>query len=145
MIKRTKRSRMRAAKPTAGYGHKKKNRGKGNRGGIGRAGGGKRNAQKLMKITKGVKFLGKHGFKSHAVKVNPINLETIQLFMNTYLEKGYATKDKEGYQVDLDKLGYDKLLSKGDVKMKLTIKVKAATTNAKSRVEEAGGKVILPE
>ena len=144
-MKRSKRTRIRAAKPTAGAGHKKKNRGKGNRGGVGRAGGGKRNSQKLMKVTGGVNFLGKHGFKSIAVKQQSINLETIQLFLTSYQEKGYAVKGKEGYELDLEKLGYDKLLSKGIVREKLIIKVKVATKRAKSRVEEAGGKVVLPE
>lgn len=144
-MKRSKRSRIRAAKPTAGAGHKKKNRGKGNRGGKGNAGRGKRNSQQLMKLTGGEKVLGKHGFKSKAVKQTSINLETIQLFMTSYLEKGYAVKTKEGYELDLEKLGYDKLLSKGKVTVKLVIKAKAATEKAKSRVEEAGGKVVLPE
>ena len=141
--KRTKRTRIRAAKPTAHYGHKKKNRGAGHRGGRGKAGTGKRGSSKLMMLTQGKKYLGKYGFKSLKSSISSINLNELQLKLTPLLEKSLITKNKEVYEINLDKLGYQKLLSKGDVKYKLNLKVKAATQNAISRVEKAGGKVDL--
>ena len=111
--KRKKRSRIRAAKPTSGHGHKKKNRGAGHRGGRGRAGSGKRGSTNLMQLTTGKDFLGKHGFTSIKKKHKIINLAEIQKSLESLLEKGLITKVKDVYELDLIKLGYDKLLSNG--------------------------------
>ncbi|MEK6916110.1 MAG: uL15m family ribosomal protein [Nanoarchaeota archaeon] len=141
--KRSKRSRIRAAKPTGGKGHKKKNRGAGHRGGRGNAGGGKKGDAKLMKVTKGIRNMGKHGFVSLKKDLKIINLHILQTELDTLVQKGKITKNKDVYDVDISKLGYDKLLSKGHVTVKLNISVKFATENAILRVEQAGGKVTL--
>ena len=143
--KRKKRSRIRAAKPTSSHGHKKKNRGAGHRGGRGRAGSGKRSSTNLMQLTTGKDFLGKHGFTSIKNKNKTINLAEIQRSVNSLAEKGVITKTKDVYEIDLIKMGYDKLLSKGNVIDKLNIKVKKATPNAISRVKKAGGKIEIIE
>ena len=143
--KRKKRSRIRAAKPTSGHGHKKKNRGAGHRGGRGKAGSGKRGSTNLMQLTSGKDFLGKHGFTSIKKKLKTINLTELQRSVDGLVKKGKIIKNKDVYKVDLIKLGYDKLLSKGNIKEKLHIKVKKATPNAISRVEKVGGKVEIIE
>ncbi len=144
--KRSKRSRIRAAKVTAGHGHKKKNRGAGHRGGRGNAGSGKRGDFKLMKLLQaGKKRIGKTGFVSLKKQKKTINLSEIQLRLETLLDEGKITKSKDIYEIDLGKLDAEKLLSKGDVYHKLNIKAKYATPNAIKKVEEKGGKVTLPE
>ncbi len=143
--KRTKRSRIRAAKPTSGHGHKKKNRGAGHRGGRGKAGTGKHGSTKLMKLTKGKEYLGKSGFKSLKKSLRTINLTELQSGLDSMTIKGKISKNKDVYEVDLEKLGYDKLLSKGNVNVKINIKVKLATPNAVSRIEKAGGKVLTQD
>ena len=146
--KRKKRSRIRAAKDTAGHGSKKKNRGAGHRGGRGKAGTGKRGDSKLMKITKGMsrkEYLGKHGFKSMNSKKKAINLAVIQERLGQMQQEGIVSKEKDAYVIDLRKLGYDKLLSKGTVNLKLHISVDEATKNAVAKVESAGGRVVLPD
>jgi len=143
--KRKKRSRIRAAKPTSGHGHKKKNRGAGHRGGRGKAGSGKRGSTNLMQLTSGKDFLGKHGFTSLKNKEKTINLSEIQKSLFGLVDEGLIKKTKDVYEIDLIKLGYDKLLSKGNITYKLNIKVKKATPNAVSRVEKAGGKVEIVE
>jgi large subunit ribosomal protein L15 len=140
--KRKKRSRIRAAKPTAGHGHKKKNRGAGHRGGRGKSGAGKRGDAKLMKVTKGVRDLGKHGFTSRIPDKKIMNLAFLQTKLDSLITEGKASLDKGTYVVDLEKLKVDKLLSKGQVYKKLHIKVPAATARAVKKVEEAGGKVV---
>ncbi|AJF61372.1 TPA: 50S ribosomal protein L15 [Candidatus Woesearchaeota archaeon] len=141
--KRTKRSRIRAAKPTGGHGHKKKNRGAGHRGGRGKSGSGKRGDFKIMKVTKGEKVLGKHGFTSLKKHIKAMNLSILQTEIESFVKRGEASKNKDAYEIDLSKLGYRKLLSKGDVSLKFHITVDSATENAVARVEEAGGKVTL--
>jgi ribosomal protein L15 len=143
-IKRNKRSRIRAAKKTAGHGSKKKNRGSGARGGVGLSNIGKRGSAKLMKITKGdPHYLGKYGFKSMNKKVKTMNIQDIQDKLITLMNEGIIIKDKDTFKVDLDKAGYTKLLSKGSAKIKMVIRVDTATENAISKVESAGGKVEL--
>jgi large subunit ribosomal protein L15 len=135
--KRKKRTRIRAAKVTAGHGHKKKNRGAGHRGGRGKSGAGKRGDFKLMKLTQGVRNLGKQGFKSQKSKSKIINLSELQNKISKYSSK----VEKNTYFVDLKKQGYDKLLSKGSVNLKLNIKVDKVTPLAIKKIEKAGGKV----
>jgi len=142
--KRSKRSRNRAARKTAGYGSKKKHRGSGHRGGVGNSSIGKRGSAKLMKVTKGnTKYLGKYGFKSLNKKINTINLQDLQDRLVSLSEKGLVTKEKDHYFIDLEKLNYDKLLSKGIVTAKMKIKVTLATENAISKVEAVGGTVTV--
>jgi large subunit ribosomal protein L15 len=140
--KRKKRSRIRASKVTAGKGHKKKNRGAGHRGGRGASGGGKRGDFKIMKLNK---QLGKQGFTSLKKNLKTINLQELQTKLPYLLQKNFITKHQNVYIVDLTKLGYDKLLSKGLVKEKLEIQVNAASQNAAKKVESIGGKVQISE
>ena len=138
--KRKKRSRIRAAKITAGHGHKKKNRGAGHRGGRGKSGSGKRGDFKIMKVTKGQKYLGKYGFTSRKKPMPQINLQELQLRLQNYVKEGNASVNNNTYAVSLP--GY-KLLSKGRVRFKINIKVKSATETAIKKVESAGGKVSI--
>ena len=141
--KRSKRSRIRADKVTAGHGSKKKNRGAGHRGGRGKAGSGKRGDAKIMKITYGEKYLGKLGFRSRKDKTRSINIQTIQEKLDSYLAQERILKENGSYVIDLNKLKYDKLLSKGKISYKLIIKVGQASARAVQKVESVGGKVIL--
>lgn len=144
--KRTKRSRIRAAKVTAGHGHKKKNRGAGNRGGRGKSGSGKRGDFKLMKLTNGGKrYIGKQGFTSLKKEIKSINLSELQLSLNSLVKEGKILLSKDVYEIDLEKLGFQKLLSKGNVYYKMNIQTSLATPNSIKKIEEKGGKVILPE
>ena len=58
-------------------------------------------------------------------------------------EEKLAEKKGDTYQVDLSKLGYGKLLSQGEVRKKLEIKVERASVKTKQKIEEKGGKLIL--
>jgi len=142
--KRKKRTRIRAAKVTAGHGHKKKNRGAGHRGGRGKSGTGKRGDAKIMKLTGGNKHLGKTGFKTYKKTVNSINIRKLQSLLPLLIKEGKAKQNKDVYEIDLIKLNYDKLISKGHINFKLHITVKSASQNAISKVEAKGGKVVLP-
>ncbi|MBD3204615.1 50S ribosomal protein L15 [Candidatus Woesearchaeota archaeon] len=144
--KRKKVSRKRGSE-THGHGSSKKRRGAGHRGGKGKAGSGKRGDSKLMRITGGRKdYLGKHGFTPVNRKiVKTVNINHIQQKLDTLLSEEKIEKQKDSYVIDLDKLGYDKLLSKGEVTSKLKIKVKKASSSVIDKVKKAGGEVILSE
>jgi len=85
--------------------------------------------------------MGKHGFKSMKSSDKAINLQVLQEKLDTLFNKNQIKLDKYLYIIDLTKLGYDKLLSKGTVTRKMHIKVKTATKRSISKVEAAGGKV----
>ncbi len=150
-IKRNKRSRIRAARRTAGHGSKKKHRGSGHRGGFGHSNIGKRGSAKIQKEagSGGNINLGKHGFKALekviAAKTKAINLQELESNLLTYTKEGLVTKEKDVFVVDLEKIGFSKLLSKGLVVVKMKIKAQEATENAITKVKAAGGSVDTPK
>tara|TARA_Y100000310_G_C20302309_1_gene632378 strand:- start:135 stop:593 length:459 start_codon:yes stop_codon:yes gene_type:complete len=138
--KRKKQSRMRGSH-THGGGSKKKRRGAGNRGGRGLAGTGKRGDCKKPLIWH-TKYFGKSGFKKkNASTIKTINIEDLCKLIN----KGLIEKKGDNYNVDLKKVGYDKLLGKGKVSEKLSIKARFASENAIKKIQAAGGLVTLQE
>lgn len=132
MNKRSKTSRERGNK-THGWGHKKKHRGYGNKGGRGNAGSGKRGDAKKPSYWEDPKYLGSQGFTSHHGKT----LITITL---RDLDKQF----KEG-NVNLTELGYDKVLGTGSVNKKFNITVSSITNKAAEKIQAAGGKIIGAE
>ncbi len=139
--KRKKSSRMHGSK-THGYGSKKKHRGAGNRGGRGMAGTGKRADQKKPSIWKNTKYFGKHGFNTHKNVVKSVSTKFLMDKFNSLLRNGVIKASGDSYEIDLGKLGYQKLISKGQVNKKFIVKVDFATENAVDKIEKAGGKVI---
>ena len=132
--KRKKASRYRASK-THGCGSMKKRRGKGNKGGAGNAGSGKRGDQKKPSFWK---FdTGRIGFISKTRN----NVNAITFFDVQKLIKNGNLKEENGVY-DLDKIGYNKLLSKGKVS-KIKIKVSKASKNVVEEIKKVGGEVIL--
>ena len=98
----------------------KKRRGAGNRGGRGRAGSGKRGDAK--KPSYWYEKTGKKGFTSKSrKKIKALNISVIHDKLNSWLEQGLVVKKPGGYELELKKLGYNKLLGRGYVKEKLII------------------------
>ena len=134
-MKRKKTVKKRGSK-THGYGSKKKHRGAGSRGGRGMAGVAKHRKFWIIKNAPG--HLGKRGFKtltqrkvaSAGSKNRAINLRDIER-----LAKGSK-------EIDLAKLGYDKVLSTGMLKRALTIKAASFSEAAKEKIKKAGGRAV---
>ena len=139
--KRKKNDRQRGSK-THGWGAKKKHRGQGNRGGRGMAGTGKRADSKKPSIWK-TDYFGKHGFvsKTPKVKINAININFLEQRIGKFLSNNTIKKEHDLYVVDLEKLGYNKLLGDGRISTKLKIKTPYASQKAIEKVREAGGEV----
>ena len=147
-----KKSRKKRGTRTHGWGAGKKHRGAGNRGGRGRAGMGKRGQQKkTLPLAQGKKAVGQIANNNKGMpvvlervkKINVLNLADLQNNMEKWTAEGKAEKTKTGYSVDLEKIGYTKLLSKGEVTFKLNIKINSASAKAKEKLEAAGGKIEL--
>ena len=138
MHKRKKNSRQRGSK-WCGWGQgSSHHKGSGSRGGVGRAGSGKRADQKKPSYWKVP--TGKHGFKHKGIilKINAINISDLPRLIS----KGLLKEENGVY--DLGKAGYNKLLGKGKA-VGLKIKVLKASKNIIEDVKEAGGEVIVGE
>jgi large subunit ribosomal protein L15 len=134
-----KKNRGQRGLSSHGWGHKKKHRGKGSRGGKGNAGSGKRADTKVPTIINkyGTTNLARRGFVvPNSKPYQSINLKDL----NILIDNGTIKKD-----VDLKKLGYKKLLGNGQLQSSLTITVELASKSAIEKVNKAGGQVILPE
>ncbi len=141
-FKKKKIKKQRGSK-THGYGSMKKHRGAGNRGGRGLAGTGKRGDAKKPSINK-KRYFGKYGFKGKKRKKRKIiNIKDIEQILPKLVEKKQAEKKGNTFIIDLKKLGYDKLLSGGNVKNKLEIGVDFASKNAIEKIQKNNGKVNI--
>ena len=141
--KRKKNTRFRGH-TTHGWGSMKKHRGKGHQGGAGMAGSGKRADSKKPSIWK-ERYFGKFGFvsKTPKVKIKAVNISFIEQHADRLISGNLITKENGFYEVELEKLGFNKLLGDGGVSMKFKIKAPYASKTAIEKVKEAGGEVIL--
>ena len=146
-VNRRKKSNRHRGHSTHGWGSMKKHRGKGHQGGAGMAGTGKRADSKKPSVWNDTEYFGKHGFisKSRTPDMNPINVGYIEMHINNLVSSNKATKEKDSYNVDLAKIGYNKLLGSGRVSMKLNITVDYASKSAIDKVKEAGGQVTVKQ
>ncbi len=140
--KRKKVVKYRGSK-THGGGSMKKRRGAGHRGGRGAAGSGKRADQKKPSIWKG-KYFGKHGFKSKSSKsISPININYIERNIEKLCSQKLISKENGFFSVNLEKIGFNKLLSTGKVTNKYKIKVSYASKRAIEKIRSNGGEISL--
>lgn len=124
-----------------GWGARKKHISSGNQAGFGMAGTGKTAGHRASLVHKlyGNEYFGKQGITSRGTRRRNnkvMNLNFINENIDS-LKKKFA--DKSGV-INLE--GY-KILGDGELKEKLTIKARTASENAKRKIEEAGGKIIL--
>ncbi len=127
---------------TCGGGTHKNRRGGGSRGGRGHAGACKHNTMRAMK--EGWMY-GKHGFhRPPAVRtyVSSLNVGELDELSRFLIEEGVATEKDGAINIDLDELGFDKLLGNGRVSKKYVLSVGTVSASAKAKVEELGGQII---
>lgn len=128
-----------------GWGHKKKHRGRGSKGGQGRAGYHK---HKFVYAIKNKQFdkgrLASTGFIRHASLLwapETINVGQLDEIIPQLIEKKLATKTGNVVEIDLGAIGVEKLLGTGIVSQPLSIKVLTFSESAKEKIEKAGGKI----
>ena len=77
------------------------------------------------------------------MKIRAINIGYLERHIGKYLSQNLIAKESNIYSVDLEKIGFNKLLGDGRVSMKFKIKVHYASKTAVEKVKEAGGQVIV--
>jgi len=90
-------------------------------------------------------YFGKRGFtspRSLGRKVNVINVgELDELADRLTMEEKLEEKEGKAF-LDLDQLGYDKLLARGSVTKPVLVKIASYSEAAAKKVEEAGGQIL---
>ena len=137
-MQRKKSSRQRG-ETTHGCGSMKKRRGAGNRGGRGNAGTGKRGDANKGKIWGNSKYFGKYGFTSKQVQKKEITLRTINASIPKWLDKKKATKEGDSITINLEKLGYSRVIHTGKLDHKVKLIVSKVTPKAAEAIKAAGG------
>ena len=145
VVRRRKKSRkLRGRTRTMGWGRIGQHRKSGSRGGYGAAGL-KKHKKTLLKAL-GIRYFGKHGFvrppELTEAKIG-INVGELEEIVDELISKGLAKVENDVIHVDLEKLGFNKLLGRGRVSKKFNIVVRYATSEAIRKIEEAGGKVLV--
>jgi len=132
---------------TSGYGRTKGHRASGQRGGKGMAGSKKHHYIKVMQ--ENPKYFGKWGFKRPQKVIDnlvAINIGDIDEAADRLVEQGTATMTGKRYNIDVSKMGIDRILGSGKVTRKLNlVGVKAITPRAREKVTGIGGTIDLPE
>ncbi|MBO8181316.1 MAG: uL15 family ribosomal protein [Archaeoglobus sp.] len=156
---------------TCGGGSHKNRRGRGNRGGAGNAGSRKhkyiktiiegveigkhgftrpesirteyRLKKDLFETLKELKAQGKlDDYTYRFLKSRPeLNVGDLDEIVDRLADLGLAEAEGGVFRVDLENLGYYKLLGRGSVTKKIEVKVGFATEVAKEKIEAVGGKV----
>jgi len=145
VVKRKRKITKQRAGRTCGWGLV--HRGSGQRGGFGNAGSGKKAKCKMPR--KGLwasQLMGKHGFipKGPLIDQMPINFREIEDRLESFVAQKIASLEKDVYIIDLEKAGYNKLLSTGEVTKKFKIIVPFASKSAAEKVKAAGGEIVAP-
>ena len=132
IMKKKKVTKLRGSK-THGWGSKKKHRGAGSRGGRGFAGSKKQKKTWIMKHKKN--HLGKRGFKSLRQREIKSSVKAINI-------RDIPEDFLKGTEIDLSKLGYEKLLGSGELKKPIIFKAKVFSETAKEKIKKSGGKAL---
>ena len=144
--RRSKKVNKLRGQRSVGYGFTKGHRAAGQRGGKGMAGTKKHHYIKVMQ--ENPRYFGKWGFKRPQKVIEDkvaINIGDIDEAADRLVKSGAATVTGKKYNIDVSKLGIDKILGSGRVTRKLNLTgVKDITPRAKEKIAGAGGTTDLP-
>jgi len=90
-------------------------------------------------------WFGKRGFVRHPSLVPEakiINLNEIDERLDEWLKAGYAKIVDDKIEVDLLKLGYNKVLGEGNISRPVVIKALSFTKKAIQKITQAGGQAV---
>lgn len=138
MATRLRKSRKQRGSRFCGWGQIGQHRASGSRGGVGNAGKHKHFYMRTLKEEPD--HFGHEQF--HALRQSDI-LRWINLKDLNELVK-YSEANEDGKIIlDLNKLGYDKVLGSGIINSAFTVKVKKISNSAKNKIIAAGGEVLI--
>jgi len=128
---------------THGWGQVGQHRARGGRGGTGKAGLDKHKWSYVIKYDP--TYWEKKGFvstKTLGKKVSIINVGKLDDLANKLeSEKKLERKEKKIF-LDLESLGYDKLLGTGEIAKPMLVKVASYSEAASRKLEDAGGQIL---
>ncbi len=88
-------------------------------------------------------YFGKRGFSSPLRKSRRIiNVGELEELANKLATEKKLEKRRRKAFLDLDMLGYDKLLAKGRIKKSIHVKISSYSNSALKKLEEAGGRIL---
>lgn len=128
------------------HGSHKKWRGGGNRGGRGQAGKHKHKWSYVVKYEP--QHFGKFGFKrpqGTVEEVRALNIGDLDDMLENLLKQNLAAKEGNSIKINLQKVGYDKLLGTGKINNPLIVESKYFSKSAIKKLESAGGKAVIVE
>lgn len=148
VVRKERKSRKLRGSRTHGYGSVGQHRKAGSRGGRGAAGMHKHKWTWVVKYYPD--WFGKHGFRNPNPTIikdelKAINLRELSEIVEELLINGELRAEAGLVEVDLQKLGFSKLLGEGELTRPLKIVTPNATKRAVEKVKTAGGEVVLPD
>ncbi len=135
VVRRRKKTNKVRGNRYHGKGNTKNRRGSGIRGGVGKAGSHKHKYSKYY-----TEFGTKKRLKPKEKK-DTVNLSQLEDYLNKKLEKKLIKKENNVFIVDGKKAGLQKILGRGNTKIKIQAVNVKATQDAKQKIEELGGKL----
>ncbi len=145
VVRRRKKSRkLRGRTRTMGWGRIGQHRKSGSKGGFGAAG--MRKHKRIWMMKNAPTWFGKHGFNrppSLVKEFEEINVGILAEKIDEWVEKGIAKVENGVPEVNLEELGYTKLLGSGRIDKPVKVIVREATEKAIEKIKEAGGEVVV--
>jgi len=140
MATRLRKSRRQRGTRYCGWGQIGQHRQSGGRGGVGAAG--KHKHFWIRTVIQEPSHFGHDGF--HLVNRNPVSKWLNVRDLNGFLvHHGNMNERDTKATLDLASLGYHKLLGGGAVSGPVKVRIAKISDNAKQKIEEAGGEVLL--
>ena len=146
MPHKKKKTRKQRGSRTMGYGRVGQHRKGGMRGGKGKAGGRKHFWIRTVKYTPN--RFKKIGFKPPSAlepRLETINVGELEDLALSTLGAERFKNTAGQLELDLTKLGYGKLLGKGEVRVPMKVRVSAYTSRALEKVKATGGEIVGSE
>jgi len=140
MVVRIKKKRRRGERTY--HGSHKKRRGKGSKGGSGKAGLHKHKWSYTVKYEPD--HFGKRGFTSVKKKYyveKAINIGELNELISKLEKENKLSVENGKIKINLEEFGYDKILGRGKIDRAIIVEVKKVSKSAKEKIEEKGGEI----
>lgn len=141
MPHKLRKSRKQRGSRYCGWGQVGQHRKGGMRGGKGRAGGRKHFWIRTVKYEpdryKNVGFKPPSSLEPRSVTINIGDLENLALN-----KLGMEVGGADALDLDLEELGYEKLLGRGKIRVPLAVKISEYSSRALEKIEAAGGHIV---
>ena len=138
MATRLRKSRRQRGTRFCGWGQIGQHRASGSRGGVG--GAGKHKHFFIRTVIEEPDHFGHEQF--HALRKSDVSKWLNIKDLNQLIKHSKATEEGK-IVLDLNELGYGKLLGVGQVDAAFTIKIKKVSKSAKDKITQAGGEVLI--